>query len=130
MWIFSIKTMGILHVSHSDGSSHKKVMIGLLCHLNQSCWKLHEMNRCSLKFIPLYWSLGVGGLFCQLNQSSFILHQMNTSNLRFLSNLHNSGGGGAFLQDDPKQAGNNCYDLDLKPNIFPSSVALGGISTR
>ena len=34
-------------------SSHEKAeRRGLFCHLNQSCWKLYEMNRCSLNFFP------------------------------------------------------------------------------
>ena len=34
---------------------------GLFCHLNESCWKLHEMDRSSLKKISLFLGEGEGG---------------------------------------------------------------------
>ena len=42
--------------------SHEKAEKGgLFCHLNESCWKLHEMDRSSLKTISLFLGEGEGG---------------------------------------------------------------------
>ena len=74
---------------------------GLFYQLNQSCWKLHEMDRSSLNFFPFV--LGGGGGICQLNQSCWNLHEMDRSSLKFP--LFGCGGGG-FSASWPKVAGN------------------------
>ena len=76
---------------------------GLFCHKNQnqSCWKLHEMDRSSLKNFPFVtWLLWGGGFSASWNQSCWKLHEMDRSSLKkFPSSL---GWGGAFLPQKPK----------------------------
>ena len=71
MWICSMGTMGILHVQCELGLSQKdRKERGLFCQLNQSCWKLHEMDRFSLRNFSLFGHWG-GGLFCQVPNVMF-----------------------------------------------------------
>ena len=79
-------TMGIPHVQYGPGLWWKGRKEGggggrewgLFCHLNESHWKLHEMDRSSLKKIPYSW----GGGFCHLNESCWKLHEMDRSSLK------------------------------------------------
>ena len=74
----------MIWLSHEKAEKRR----GLFCQLNQSCWKLHKMDRSSLRI----FSSG-GGLFCQLNQSFWKLYEMNRSSLRIFP-LGGWGGGG------------------------------------
>ena len=48
---------------------------GLFCQLNQSCWKLHEMDRSSHRFFSFG---GGGGLFCQVTVHDMFNDAWNT----------------------------------------------------
>ena len=86
-------TMGILHVWYKPDLSQKRQKRGeLFFQLNQSCWKLHEMDRFSLKSFP---SLAARRLFCQLKQSCWKLHEMDRFGLKIFPYL--ATWAGAFL---------------------------------
>ena len=130
----------------------KKISLGgggrLFCHKNQSCLKLPEMDRSSVKNFSLIlgggggfsatktkvaqnclkWidlvsknfpSSGGGGLFCHKNQSCFKLSEMDRSDVKKFSLIF-----GGFSATKTKVARNCLKWIDLMSKIF--SLILGG----
>ena len=63
VWQSYVTSHGLSQVSHQKA----EIGWGLFCHLNQSCWKLHEMDRSRLRTFFLFCHLGGGG--CWLSAS-------------------------------------------------------------
>ena len=119
--LFCHKNQSCSKLPEMDRSSVKNVPSswgGLICHKNQSCWKLPEMDRSSVKKIPLI--LG-GGLFYHKNQSCSKLPEWIDPVKKFSSSWR-----GAFCHKNQ-----SCWKLpeidrsSVKKN-FPSSLVGGG----
>ena len=99
---------------------------GLFCQQNnQSCWKLHEMDRFSVKKFSSH-HCGPGGAFLpQKNQSCWKLHEMDRFSLKFFSLI--LLGGGLFCHWKTKVAGNCMKWIDPVLKCFPSVLGGGGL---
>ena len=97
---------------------------GLFCHRNQSCWKLHEMDRSNVKKVSLIPHPGGegGGAFLPQNQSCSKLPEMDKSEVKKFSLIL---GQGDYLPQKPKnQSCSKLPEMD-RSEVKKISLILG-----